>query len=356
MCSPMFQRPASPSPFWNGGGAVVGAGSLMGEIASDAVLDAAYEWLCRRRREAPSCHDVWHLRWSWPEEKPRLQAELLGGSFRLGPSRRILTEAGAMEFWSSRDAVVVKAVALVFSRRFAGALGSGCFNAVGRGGVKGAVRAVAEAVPDYEFVYRSDVRKYYASLEPEVVFSLVERVVRDPLVLDWIWRYLHRAIYVDGGYVASRGLPRGCPLSPVLGAMCLRDVDASVEGLGVVFVRFMDDWVVLARSRWVLRRAVRRIREVVARLRLELAPDKTFVGRVSRGFDFCGYFFDGVRVGVSRAAISRFVERVHRLYEQGASDGRVGEYVGHWVRWVGSGLGGGASHGKVVAKGLRRSR
>ena len=152
-------------------------------------------------------------------------------------------------------------------------------------------------------------------------------------------RYLHRAIYVDGGYVPSRGLPRGCPLSPVLGAMCLRDVDDSVAGLGVVFVRFMDDWVVLAKSRWVLRRAVRRIREVVARLRLELAPDKTFVGRVSRGFDFCGYWFDGVRLGVSRAALSRFVERVHRLYEQGASDGRVGEYVGHWVRWVGSGLG-----------------
>jgi hypothetical protein len=48
----------------------------------------------------------------------------------------------------------------------------------------------------------------------------------------------------------------------------------------------MDDWVILARSRWHLRRAVRVMNQVLAHLGLEQHPDKTFIGRVTRGFDF----------------------------------------------------------------------
>lgn len=36
--------------------------------------------------------------------------------------------------------------------------------------------------------------------------------------------------------------------------------------------------------------------------------------------------------------MERFVERVSRLYEQGADFVRIGEYVRHWWRWVRSGV------------------
>lgn len=48
------------------------------------MLDDAYDWLCRRRREAPFWHEFWDLRWRWDDLKPRLQTELLAGTFRLG--------------------------------------------------------------------------------------------------------------------------------------------------------------------------------------------------------------------------------------------------------------------------------
>ena len=34
-----------------------------------------------------------------------------------------------------------------------------------------------------------------------------------------------------------------------------------------------------------------------------------------------------------------FAERVSWLYEQGASEGRIRDYVRHWQRWVTGGLG-----------------
>ncbi|MCP4109361.1 MAG: hypothetical protein GY749_28200 [Desulfobacteraceae bacterium] len=57
-------------------------------------------------------------------------------------------------------------------------------------------------------------------------------------------------------------------------------------------------------------------------------PDKTFIGRISRGFDFPGYqFSSGGLVGVDAKTVERFAERVSRLYEQGADLGRIGEYL-----------------------------
>ena len=48
----------------------------------------------------------------------------------------------------------------------------------------------------------------------------------------------------------------------------------------------MDDWVVLAPSRGTLRRAVREVNRVLGELNVTPHPNKTFIRRVERGFDF----------------------------------------------------------------------
>ena len=58
--------------------------SLTDRLVSDAVLAAAYRWLCRQRGHWPDGADVWSFRRSWLEEKARLRAELLSGIFRFG--------------------------------------------------------------------------------------------------------------------------------------------------------------------------------------------------------------------------------------------------------------------------------
>ena len=46
--------------------------TLIDEIASAAVLEAAFDWLCHSRRHAPDNHPVWHLRLHWTQIKARL--------------------------------------------------------------------------------------------------------------------------------------------------------------------------------------------------------------------------------------------------------------------------------------------
>ncbi len=50
------------------------------------------------------------------------------------------------------------------------------------------------------------------------------------------------------------------------------------------------DCVVIKPTRWKLRSAIRIVNEVLNVLKVEKHSDKTFIGKVERGFDFLGYF------------------------------------------------------------------
>jgi hypothetical protein len=115
-----------------------------------------------------------------------------------------------------------------------------------------------------------------------------------------------------------------------------------VDARGVFFVRFMDDVLVLAPTRWKLRKAVKRVNEVLCSLRLQKHPDVTFVGRVGRGFDFLGYQFKSRGLAVAEGTRARFVERCARLQEQEVAGlngpDRLRDYVRRWERWAGADL------------------
>jgi hypothetical protein len=79
-----------------------------------------------------------------------------------------------------------------------------------------------------------------------------------------------------------------------------------------------------------------------ASLGLENRPDKTFIGRVEKGFDFLGYHLSPRGLSVAPATMARFLDRVHRLYEQerGKHDDSplLGAYVRRWQSWTRGGL------------------
>lgn len=77
----------------------------------------------------------------------------------------------------------------------------------------------------------------------------------------------------------------------------------------------MDDWVILAQTRWQLRRAVKLVKQTLTELKVEPHPDKTYIGRASQGFSFLGYTIASAGiVGIAPQACKRFVERLTRLY------------------------------------------
>ena len=296
----------------------------MEELTSDVVLDKAYAWVCKRRKDYGHNACVWDLRFWWELERESLKRDLRAGVYRFAIMTRYVRESGEeIELWSARDSLVLKALALVLGRVLQ--IPESCVHVKGRGGLKGAVRAVRRAVGKNTFVCRTDVRSYYASIDHLKLQSRLADHVGDWRVLSLLWQSMQRSSERGGVMrVHSRGIPLGSPLSPLLGAFFLAEVDRSLEGQCFFYVRYMDDLLVLTKTRWRLRKAVKAINQGFSALGVEKHPDKTFIGRIRKGFDFLGYRFGEGALGLAGKTVENFKEKCSRLYEQ----------KGHLPEWV----------------------
>lgn len=305
------------------------------QVASDTIIDRAYAWLCDQRQDYHPNNDVWQVRRWWDEKKPLLQAQLLAGTYRLREQRLIRGAEGRVELWSAMDALVLKALALVLGEHLRPHLSDRVFHLAGSGGMKAGVREVAAHLNEHEFVFRTDVKGYYASINHGILYRQVAAYVDDRKVLDLVGQYLARFVSDGGDYVdITQGISLGCPLSPLMGALYLKPLDDRMAAMGCFYARFMDDWVVLAPTRWQLRRAIKAVNEEMAKLLVVQHPDKTFIGRIARGFDFLGYWFAPDGLSIAGKSVERMLEKVSRLYEQGADNVHIETYLKRWLRWV----------------------
>ncbi|WP_437293811.1 group II intron reverse transcriptase/maturase [Sorangium sp. So ce426] len=144
-------------------------------------------------------------------------------------------------------------------------------------------------------VLDADIRDYFGSIDHDKLMKLVERRVSDRRVLKLLRQWLRCGVMEEGREVATlSGTPQGGVISPLLSNIFLHVLDVAWERHGAhlgTLVRYADDFVVMCATRSACEQAERRVREVLARLGLELHPDKTRRVDLSlgkEGFDFLG--------------------------------------------------------------------
>ncbi len=312
---------------------------LITKIASDTVLDEAYQWLCKRREKLSHNNDVWELRRHWQEIKPELQQSLRNGGYKFSPLVELRLLNGILECWCAVDSLILKAMAIVLGEHLEPVIAPTCVHVAGHGGAKKAVRDVFHHLPPGSHVMKSDVRSYYASIDHMLLFDSLTEHIHNRYVLRLLWQYLKRTVRYGENYRdVTRGISLGCPLSPLMAALFLKPLDDAMQDSGLFYVRFMDDWIVIAPSRWKLRKAVKQVNEILEGLQLDKHPDKTFIGKAVRGFDFLGYFLTPWGISVTQKTVNNMRQRITRLYEQDADSVSIGQYVVRWVWWVFAGL------------------
>ncbi|WP_353570048.1 reverse transcriptase domain-containing protein [Candidatus Albibeggiatoa sp. nov. BB20] len=242
-------------------------------------IQAAWAWLVSRRNDSHHNSDYWHLRHHRQVLEPQVIAAILNGTYQFSPCKQY--ESALV--WCAQDALVLRAIAQVLSPYLNPQLSQHCFHLAGNGGAKGCVNAVSETVEDYRFVCRSDVNSYYATIDHGILMKQLRGLIPCETVLALLGRMLDRLDDVQGVlHSVEIGITKGNPLSPLLGAVYLQALDEELgQSFGTWFYgRFMDDWVILCRTRQQLRTAVRIMNRVLDRARMTKHPYKTFIGRI----------------------------------------------------------------------------
>ena len=145
----------------------------------------------------------------------------------------------------------------------------------------------------YRWVVDADIRNFFDSVDHDLLFERLRELIDDKELLTLIRAWITAEI-VDGENPRIRnvkGLPQGCPISPVLANLFLDKFDEQIEKEGFKLVRFADDFLILCKSKPKAELAMKLSESILEDLKLELNNEKTRITTFSEGFKYLGYLF-----------------------------------------------------------------
>ncbi len=133
-----------------------------------------------------------------------------------------------------------------------------------------------------EYCLQMDVRKFFYSIDRQILRGLVERKIKDVRMVDTMLQFAQ----LD----APAGIPIGNLLSQLHALIYLNPLDHYVKRELKIrhYVRYVDDFLAIGLSRPAALEARGQITEFL-RERLHLEISKATIQQVRRGVNFCGY-------------------------------------------------------------------
>lgn len=322
-------------------------------VAWDNLVDAYHK--CRRRKRYKP--DAARFDFRWESHLLDLQRRLIDSSYRPRPCRHFWIFDPKKRRISAApfaDRVVHHAVVNVLEPMYEPRF---IFDSYACRKGKGTHRALdrAEAyLRRYPYYLKTDIVKFFPSIDHAVLLGIVRKRVADGRLLDLIGRIVATGTGVfagaddldywqerdPAGGDRDRGLPIGNLTSQFFANVLLDEIDHAVKdewGVGG-YVRYCDDLILFGPSKGELRAGRARLEARLASLRLRLHPAKTQLRPSSAGVKFLGFSLGTAgrrvqQVGLRR--VSRRVRRWHWLASRGAlADGVVRRSMGVWRAWV----------------------
>jgi len=241
------------------------------------------------------------------------------------------------------DRVIQQAILQVLTPMFDPEFSESSFGCRPRRSAHGAIQQVKAFVKSgYRVAVDLDLEKFFDTVNHDVLMSRIARKVTDKVLLGLIGRYLRAGALVGSTVQATAwGTPQGSPLSPLLSNILLDDLDKELEARGHRFVRYVDDWVILVKSKRAGQRVMAKIsRYLSQKLKLKVNRDKSRVVKIEE-LEFLGFTFRGIRIFVSDRAMQDFKHRLRGLTSRswGVSMAerleRLNRYLRGWMNYFG---------------------
>ena len=308
-------------------------------LGDDAVAEQLKTAMFKRGKHKSYRSGLWHFMFHFALERQAVVRALIKGTWGFSWCDGVRLQ-GRKEWVAVRpylDRFVVSLVRIYLTSVLRPILAKNNYYARAGRGRKVALKDFMAAREQYSYVFKTDVRSYYASIDQARLLAKLSRYVPQS-VLKLVKDIINPVIHVNGiWYQSGQGIPVGCGLSPLLAEFYLADLDGKFSEDGCqnnfYYQRYADDILLLARSNHALKRGIKTIRRILSQHGLGTRYYKTFVGRLHQVVAYLGYrVFPNGTVGVSRESIAK--RRLNELQRkaQGASEDELCSYRKRWLQ------------------------
>jgi group II intron reverse transcriptase/maturase len=300
----------------------------MEEIVSRGNMMAAYSRVVSNKG-APGVDDmpVTALKGYLQKEWPRIREELLAGTYRPQPVRKVdIPKPGGgtrmLGIPTVLDRLIQQAAHQVLSPLFDPGFSKSSYGFRPGRSAHQAVKAARQHVENgLRWVVDIDLEKFFDRVHHDTLMSLVKRKVADRAVLSLMDSYLKAGI-LEGGVTTARveGTPQGGPISPLLSNILLDELDKELERRGHKFCRYADDANIYVATRRSGERVMASLTTYLSeRLRLTVNAGKSAVDRPWKR-TFLSYsmtWHRKPRLTVAKKAVAKLKANLKAIFRRG---------------------------------------
>lgn len=163
------------------------------------------------------------------------------------------------------------------------------------------------------FALKCDIKKYFESIDQNVLLKILKKEVKDDAVFDLILKIV---LSFNSADKIGKGIPLGNITSQIFANIYLNELDYFVKDKLDIkyYLRYNDDFIILDDNKNKLFENLKKIKDFISNiLLLEMPDNKIKFRKLNWGIDFCGYIILPNGILLRQKTKRRMLKNIYKI-------------------------------------------